>query len=512
MTDETTILAIDGDPSFLEATERILAAAGYQVITGRRAGEIVDLARLHHPALVLVGDVIPGGSGIDLIRTLKADPQLTATLEILVSSERPGSADFAKAVRDGLADGNIRRPVTESDPLARVDAFLRLRKTRGALHALLARYRLLFESFPLGITIADGSGGIVEANRVAQELLGIPMEEHVGRAIDGPEWRIVRTDGTPMPVEEYASVRALKEGRIVRDVEMGIVKSPEETTWISVTAAPLSPEGSGLVITYGDVTERVRAEEEARFHSEVLRNMAEGVYLIRVSDATIVFANPRFERMFGYEPGELVGRHVAVVNAPGDEDPGAVVREITGTLLRTGVWSGEVRNRRKDGSCFWCHANVSTFDSSTYGPVWVAVHEDVTARREAEGALQRSEAEIRGAQHRSRAAGGREDGRPRGANVLDRSQPAVAPARDQRSRGDARRGGGGPAERRGAPEAGEDSRGERHVGKADRRPPPPRGALDGDGAPEPHGPEPPCPPDLETAERAGRGAERRVGD
>jgi len=58
-------------------------------------------------------------------------------------------------------------------------------------------------------------------------------------------------------------------------------------------------------------TERKRVEEALRLHSEILLNLAEGVYLIRVSDGMIAFANPTFESMFGYTPGELVGKHAS---------------------------------------------------------------------------------------------------------------------------------------------------------------------------------------------------------
>jgi len=45
-----------------------------------------------------------------------------------------------------------------------------------------------------------------------------------------------------------------------RGMIMGIIKSPRETTWLNVTAAPLPLEGYGVVIAYGDIGERIRAE------------------------------------------------------------------------------------------------------------------------------------------------------------------------------------------------------------------------------------------------------------
>ncbi|MFZ5568983.1 MAG: PAS domain S-box protein [Thermodesulfobacteriota bacterium] len=124
------------------------------------------------------------------------------------------------------------------------------------------KYQTLFHSFPHGITVSDAEGKILETNAMAETLLGVCREEHEDRTIGGPEWKIVRTDGSEMPPEEWASVIALKENRCVTDCEMGVVGSNNTTTWINVTAAPLPIEGHGVVITYNDITEKKRIEKE----------------------------------------------------------------------------------------------------------------------------------------------------------------------------------------------------------------------------------------------------------
>ena len=146
----------------------------------------------------------------------------------------------------------------------RVVAFIRditaRKRSEAELREALAKYQTLFEHFPVGVTIADEAGHIVECNSTAVTLLGLPRAEHIQRDIDGAAWHVVHPDGTPMPPEEFASVRALKEKRVVSDVEIGIVKPDSSTTWLSVTAAPLPVEGLGVVITYGDITARKEAE------------------------------------------------------------------------------------------------------------------------------------------------------------------------------------------------------------------------------------------------------------
>ncbi|MGA3086820.1 MAG: PAS domain S-box protein, partial [Thermodesulfobacteriota bacterium] len=126
----------------------------------------------------------------------------------------------------------------------------------------LTKYQTLFETLPLGVTISDKAGNILESNKEAEKLLGLPRGNQFKRKIGGLEWHIIRPDGSPMPAEEYAGIRALKENCLVENVEMGIVKGEGESTWINVTAAPIPLEDYGVVIAYSDITERKRAEKE----------------------------------------------------------------------------------------------------------------------------------------------------------------------------------------------------------------------------------------------------------
>ncbi|HEY3415183.1 MAG TPA: PAS domain S-box protein [Armatimonadota bacterium] len=135
------------------------------------------------------------------------------------------------------------------------------RRADEALRVSLAKYRTLFESFPLGINVVDEAGRIMESNPIAKTLLSARLGGQLPREIASPQWQIVRPDGSPMPSDEFPSVLALTERRVISGGEIGIVGPDQTVTWLSVTAAPLPLEGHGVVITYSDVTERKRAEE-----------------------------------------------------------------------------------------------------------------------------------------------------------------------------------------------------------------------------------------------------------
>jgi PAS domain S-box-containing protein len=143
-----------------------------------------------------------------------------------------------------------------------------------------------------------------------------------------------------------------------------------------------------------DISVQKEAEEGLRLQSEIALNLAEGILLIRMDDGKIIYNNPRFEEMFGYNPDELLEKHVSILNAPSDQDPEETASEIMDVLHKTGGWHGEVNNIKKDGTPFWCYANASLFNHHQYGKVLVSAHIDITERKQMEVALQQHQAQL----------------------------------------------------------------------------------------------------------------------
>ncbi|MDZ4158778.1 MAG: PAS domain S-box protein, partial [Anaerolineaceae bacterium] len=244
---------------------------------------------------------------------------------------------------------------------------------RRARSQVEGRYINLVDNALVGVYQTNFKGEILFANQTMAQMLGFKdAAEMIGTRV---------VDRYKNLQDRERLLALLKKDGLVPNFEVELLTSDGQTKTVLLNAWLENEHISGMIM---DISERKQAEEELRFHSEIMRTMAEGVYTIRASDGVITYANPTFEHMFGYEPGELIGKHVSIVNVPGDKSPEATANEIINILRRTGAWSGEVHNIRKDGTTFWCFASVSAFEHLEHGSVWVAVHEDITERKLAE--------------------------------------------------------------------------------------------------------------------------------
>ena len=272
------------------------------------------------------------------------------------------------------------------------------KKAEKALHEREQEFRTLVESAPDVISRFDREFRHIYINPAVEQESGMP-----------PEFFIGKTNielGTPEDVitQWHEAIKSVfKTGQDIT-VETKIPTPDGIRYYSNRIAAEFAEDGtitSVLNITR-NITESKQAEEqlkkqfeELRLQSEIMDNMVEGVYLIGLDDVIIRYTNPKFEEMFGYGPGEMLGKHASIVNAPTDKDPRETAKEIMDIIYETGEWHGEVNNIKKDGTTFWCYANVSIFNHQQYGKVLVSIHTDITERKQVEEALRESENQLR---------------------------------------------------------------------------------------------------------------------
>jgi len=197
---------------------------------------------------------------------------------------------------------------------------------------------------------------------------------------------------TSLPLDQSARFQTYhaKELTIARGDLIRVTKNGKTIPVQTIVSPRFDKDGKfmGTVGMARDIIERKQTEEKLQLHAAMMDNVAEGIYLIGLDDLLIKWTNEKFARMFGCEPGEMVGKNVDIVNAPMKRTSAETRISIVDVLKETGEWHGEVRNIKRDGTHFWCYANVSLFDHPEYGKVCVSVHTDITERKQAEEALQ----------------------------------------------------------------------------------------------------------------------------
>jgi len=254
----------------------------------------------------------------------------------------------------------------------------RRKQTEGNLRLSDDKFRVVFERSPIGIMLLDSHGVILDCNQHFCDIFGVSRPDYLGLNL--------------LAVMPVSPVRQTLADAITGDAPASydgpytsVVSG--RSVHFSIISERVSPELTITLVT--DITTRTEAEGRLRLQSEIMRNMAEGVSLVRREDGIIVYNNPRFERMFGYGPGEMIDKNVTILNAPNSKTPAETKQMIMETLDETGEWHGEVENITKDGTRFWCEANVSAFDHPEYGKVSAAVHTDITKRKQAEEKLKK---------------------------------------------------------------------------------------------------------------------------
>ncbi|MEH2224568.1 PAS domain S-box protein [Nostoc sp.] len=264
---------------------------------------------------------------------------------------------------------------------------------RKILERELAHKQKLLDTFinnaPVGITILDRELRYSLINEALAEINGIPAAEHIGKTT----WEIVPDIA---PKQEQLFRQVLATGEPILDLEIsgetpkfpGVIR-----TWLAsyfpIQSEANEPISMGIVVV--EISDRKRAEQMLELQAVITRNMAEGICLVRATDGLFVYANPKFEQMFGYEPSELIGQHVSIVNY-GDQHhtPKDVSQAICTAILERGEVTYEIHNIKKDGTPFWCSATASVFEHPEYGSVLVAIQQDITEQKQAEEKIKAS--------------------------------------------------------------------------------------------------------------------------
>lgn len=172
--------------------------------------------------------------------------------------------------------------------------------------------------------------------------------------------------------------KALREGSDYQ-MEFRLRNSEGEYRWFLARALPLKDPQGNIVKWFGsstDIHDQKIGQEQHKLQAKIIENINEGV-LVADENGIIIYTNPAQDRLFRYNPGELLGQHVSVQHAFSLEENQTIVSEIYNKLEIDDAWSGIIKNKRKDGTTFISYNTISSLHIYNK-KLYVSIRRDIT--------------------------------------------------------------------------------------------------------------------------------------
>ncbi len=137
----------------------------------------------------------------------------------------------------------------------------------------------------------------------------------------------------------------------------------------------------------GFTLENARLFDESRKFRLGLERSADAVFMTDI-EGTIVYANPSFETVYGFSPDEVIGKNPRIIKS--GVIPQEQYKYFWDTLLNKETVAGELVNKTKEGRLIPIEGTNSPIldeDGNILG--FLAIHSDISQRKENEEALQR---------------------------------------------------------------------------------------------------------------------------
>jgi len=260
------------------------------------------------------------------------------------------------------------------------------KKTVQALTESEEKYRVVVGSANETIIITQ-DGRIKFANPKATELVGYSKEELTSRAFV----EFIHPDDREMVTERH--LRRLKSEEFPHIYSFRIVDKAGNIIWAELNVALTTWEGRPATLNLlSDITERKKAierlEEAEILKSSILAAIPHAV--IGLHERRIIFANDGAEAVFGWKPGELIGKTTRVLYRS-EEEYKQIGQHFYSALKHQRVYSEELSCRCQDGRDIICQLSASRIGERLEEKKIVVTCEDITERKKAEEALQKSE-------------------------------------------------------------------------------------------------------------------------
>ncbi|PAW78151.1 MAG: hypothetical protein B9S32_08120 [Verrucomicrobia bacterium Tous-C9LFEB] len=217
----------------------------------------------------------------------------------------------------------------------------------------------------------------------AEQLIGQPVLDHFH-----PDYR----EGVRQRIQQLNQEQ--KEAPLITEQ---IVRCNGEAVDVEVSAVPFIYKGEhGALVFARDITLRKKVEQQLLLRGSALKAAANSIVILD-KRGTIIWINPAFTKLTGYEEAEALGQSLRLTwPDPGDDVFYSAMWE---TVLAGNVWHGELLSRRKDGSLYTQEMTITpVYDEGHRISHFIAVKQDISDRKKAEEERKKLEGQLLQAQ------------------------------------------------------------------------------------------------------------------
>lgn len=200
---------------------------------------------------------------------------LLSLLGLAMTGQLQALTEAARAMTNG--DMNVRVPVRTRDEVGEAAETFnimaqRISETQSSLQKSQSRIRMLLDSTGEAIYGIDLDGNCTFVNPACIRVLGYESEDELLDKNIHDLIHYQHEDGTPYPIDQCHVSRSVKFGEEIRVYDEVFWKKDGSCFPIEYCSYPIKSDGEiiGSVVTFNDITERKRAEDEIRRFSEEL--------------------------------------------------------------------------------------------------------------------------------------------------------------------------------------------------------------------------------------------------
>ena len=212
------ILIVDDNITNLEIAQKFLMFANYKVLTAKSGLEAFTVVDEHRPDLILLDIMMPGLTGFDVCKTLKANPD-TADIPVIFLTALNQSDDLVKGFEFGAVD-YITKPFSKNIFLTRIKNQLELvRKNKIILNQNHKLIKLNEDKNGLlAITAHDLRNPlqvILSASELLMRQINLAENPSINEMLDSIVYSSKKAINI---IQDLLEVQALEEGKIKTDL------------------------------------------------------------------------------------------------------------------------------------------------------------------------------------------------------------------------------------------------------------------------------------------------------